>query len=71
MCLYLGYRPILVFFCPLHQLVGQEFDLIDVVKADLMKLFRGNLVLEVNHPIPITLHSIAARIDRKTQRSFF
>ena len=45
-----------MFFCPLHQFIGQELDLVDVVKADLMKLFRGNLMVKVNHPTPIVGH---------------
>ncbi len=54
--LILIYRAVLVFFCPLDQSIGEPFNLMNVIKADLMKFFRGDFVVEVNHPIPVACH---------------
>ena len=43
-------------FRPLYQFLGEEFDFIDMVKTDLPELFGSNLMIEVDHPVPVTCH---------------
>jgi len=40
-----------VFSCPVHQLIGEQFDFIEVIKTDLMKFLRCNLLAKVDHSI--------------------
>jgi hypothetical protein len=43
-------------FRPLYQFLGEEFDSIDMVKTDLPEFFGSNLMIEVDHPVPVACH---------------